>query len=334
MKKLLISFLLLSSITSWGKPTTEVLLKQDDVIWGFDFLKDGRIIFTERGGKIFAFNPKTKKASLIAGTPAVHAVGQGGMLDIRVHPKNDYIYITYSAPEKDEKTSATTLARAKLVGEKFTDFKILFSADKSTNDYHYGSRIEFDKDGYLFITSGERGERKQILKKDNYFGKMVRMKDDGSSPEIWSIGLRSPQGLIMRPGTSELWEAEMGPQGGDEINLIKKDANYGWPEVTYGREYSGPKIGVKQKEGVTGPIVYWVPSISPSAITFWKKDLWIANLSGEHLRKLELDGQKIKSQTEYFKDLGWRWRNVRPGPDGHLYFSTDEGRLGRVISVE
>jgi len=331
MKKIIITLLLLLSITSWGKPTTEVLLKQNDVIWGFDFLKDGRIIFTERGGKIFVFNPKTKKASLVSGTPAVHAVGQGGMLDIRVHPKNDYIYITYSAPEKDEKTSATTLARAKLVGDKFTDFKILFSADKSTNDYHYGSRIEFDKDGYLFMTSGERGERKQILKKDNYFGKVVRMKEDGSSPEIWSIGLRSPQGLVMRPGTSELWEAEMGPKGGDEINIIKKDANFGWPEVTYGREYSGPKIGVPKKEGVAEPLIYWVPSISPSAITFWKKDLWIGTLSGEHLRRLELDGLKVKSQKEFFKDLGWRWRNLRPGPDGHLYFSTDEGRLGKVI---
>ena len=333
MKSIFISLLILLSFSVFAKPSYEVLLKQDDVIWGFDFLKDGRIIFTERGGKIFVFDPKTKKATLVKGTPAVHAVGQGGMLDIRVHPKNDFIYLTYSAPEKDEKTSATTLARAKLVGDQFSDFKILFSADKSTSDLHFGSRIEFYKD-YIFVTSGEREERKLIQKKDNYLGKIVRLKEDGSSPEVWSLGHRSPQGLVIRPGTSELWEAEMGPRGGDEINLIKKDANYGWPVVTYGREYYGPKIGVPKKEGVEEPLVYWVPSISPSAITFWKNDLWIGTLSGEHLRRLELDGLKVKSQKEFFKDLGWRWRNVRSGPDGHLYFSTDEGRLGKVISIE
>lgn len=329
MKFLIATLLLGFSLTALAKFSHEVLLKQDDVIWGFDFLKDGRVIFTERGGKVFVFDPKTKKATLVTGTPKVHAVGQGGMLDVRVHPTSGMIYLTYSEP-MDKDYSATVLARGKLVGNKLEDFKKLFTADKSTNDYHYGSRIEFDLKGHIFITSGERGERDKIQKKDNFFGKVVRMKEDGSSPEVWSIGLRSPQGLVMKPGTDELWEAEMGPRGGDEVNLIKKDANYGWPAVTYGREYYGPKIGVPKKTGVEEPIVYWVPSISPSAMTFWKNDIWLGTLSGEHLRRLIMDGMKVKSQEEHFKDLGWRWRNVRPGPDGNLWFSTDEGRLGII----
>lgn len=331
MKNIIILILISLSLSTFAKPAYEVLLKQDDVIWGFDFLKDGKIIFTERGGKVFVFDPKSKKASLVSGTPKVHAIGQGGMLDVRVHPKNGYIYLTYSEPM--DKYSVTALGRGKLVGNKLVDFKRIFAADKSTNDYHYGSRIEFDNEGNVFITSGERAERDMIQKKDNYLGKIIRMKEDGSSPEVWSLGHRSPQGLAMRPGTQELWEAEMGPQGGDEINLIKKDGNYGWPIVTYGREYSGSKIGVKSKPGIEEPVVYWVPSISPSAMTFWKNDIWLANLSGEHLRRLELQGTKVVKQEEFFKELGWRWRNVRSGPDGNLYFSTDEGRLGKVTSI-
>ena len=328
MKNLILIIVVTLSLNIFAKPTTEVLVKQDDVIWGLDFLKDGRIIFTERGGKLYVYDPKTKKASLVSGSPAVHAVGQGGLLDVRVHPKNDFIYLTYSEPLG--KASATALGRGKLNGNKLEGFKKIFTADKSENDYHYGSRIEFTDDGYLFITSGERGERPLVLKDNNYFGKMVRMKEHGSSPEVWSKGLRSPQGLAMRPGTNELWESEMGPRGGDEVNLIEKNANYGWPEVTYGREYSGLKLGIKSKEGVTEPVVYWVPSISPSGMAFHKGDLYLATLSGQHLRRLKLSGKKVTSQEEFFKDLDWRWRALRSGPDGALYFGTDEGRLGKV----
>lgn len=309
--------------------TADVLLKREDVIWGFDFLPDGKIIFTERGGKILTFDPKTKKTVEVKNSPKVYAVGQGGMLDIRVHPKNGYIYFTYSEP--DGKLSATALGRAKLNQDKLEGFQKIFTAGKSDNDYHYGSRIEFDNDGHLFISSGERGERKLVQKQDNYFGKIIRMKEDGSSPEIWSYGHRSPQGLVMRPGTKDLWESEMGPRGGDEVNLIKKGANYGWPEVTYGREYVGLPIGVKNRKDVEEPIIYWVPSISPSAMTFWKGDIYLANLSGEHIRKLQMDGNKVVKQEELLKKLEWRFRNVRPGPDNELYFSTDEGRIGKLI---
>jgi glucose/arabinose dehydrogenase len=323
----------------------DILLNQDDVIWGFDFLPDGNLLFTERGGKLYHFDPKTKKATVITGTPEIYVAGQGGLLDVRVHPSNGYIYLTYSRPVK-KNTSTTAFGRGKLSGNKLTDFKELFSAvDPSTNDHHYGSRIEFDGKGHVFITVGERGERKSVQKLSTHLGKVIRLKEDGqvptdnpyvgeknAKPEIWSRGIRSPQGLTLRPDTQELWLAEMGPRGGDEINLIKPKANYGWPDVTYGREYYGPKIGEgKTKSGVEDPIVYWVPSISPSAMTFWKDDIWLATLSGQHLRQIKLQGQKVIQQTEYFQELDWRYRNVRPGPDGHLYFSTDEGKLGRII---
>jgi len=344
MKKLFLTLIVLVSFNAIAQLKTEVLVSQEDSIWGFDFLSDGKIIFTERGGKLFVFDPKTKKSISITGVPSVHAVGQGGLLDVRVHPQNGYIYLTYSEPV-DKKKSTTAIARAKISGNQLTDFQKLFSAlPASDNDHHYGSRIEFDGKGHIFVTIGERGERKSVQKLDTHLGKVIRLNEDGSvpkdnpyvgqkdvKPEIWSIGIRSPQGLAMRPGTEELWEAEMGPRGGDELNIIKPKANYGWPDVTYGREYYGPKIGVPAKTGVEDPFIYWVPSISPSGMAFWKGDIYLATLSGQHIRKLTLKDNKITAQEELFKDLDWRFRNLRTGPDGDLYFSTDEGKLGKLV---
>lgn len=350
MKNLITVILLFATTLSYGAKI-ETLVSKEEVIWGFDFFKDGSIIYTERTGGVFTFDPATKKSTTIKGFPKVYAVGQGGLLDVRVHPTNGFVYFTYAEPLG--KKSTTTLARAKVKGDELVEFKKLFEAQKhSANDYHYGSRIEFDKEGRVFLTVGERGERKMIWELDNHLGKVIRLNADGTvpndnpyvndkkaKPEIWAIGIRSPQGLAFKPGTDELWEAEMGPLGGDEINLIKKRANYGWPKVTYGREYYGMRIGVKEKEGTEQPLVYWVPSISPSAIAFytgdkipaWKGNLFIATLSGTHLRRLEIDGFKITKQEELFSDLGYRFRNVRNGPDGYLYISTDEGKLGKVI---
>lgn len=344
MNILSLFFLTFSFLSLAQEYKPEVIVNTQDTIWGFDFFSDGRIIFTERGGKLSTFDPKTKKLIVIEGVPKVHAVGQGGLLDVRVHPKNGYIYLTYSGPVEKNK-STTTFARGKISGNKLTDFQKLFSADPaSSNDYHYGSRIEFDGKGHVFVTIGERGERKSVQKMDNHFGKVIRLNEDGSvpknnpyigvkaiKPEIWSIGIRSPQGLAMRPETDELWEAEMGPQGGDELNIVKAKANYGWPEVTYGTEYDGPQIGQKTKVGTEQPFIYWVPSISPSGMTFWKGDIYLATLSGQHIRKLVLKDNKIVSQEELLKDLEWRFRNVRTGPGGDLYFSTDEGKLGKLI---
>ncbi|AGH96183.1 PQQ-dependent sugar dehydrogenase [Pseudobdellovibrio exovorus] len=328
----------------------EVLTERKDVIWGFDFLKDGRIIFTERGGKIFIFDPKTKRSTQVKGAPQVHARGQGGLLDIRVHPANGKIFLTYSEPANGK--SATALAVAFLVGDELKSFKKIYTAhEASTSDIHYGSRIEFDGKGHVFFTVGDRNDRKRVQDLAYSNGKVIRLKEDGSipednpfkkkgqRPEIFAYGIRSPQGLAFRPQTNELWLADMGPRGGDEINIIEAGKNYGWPDITHGREYYGPKIGEgTEKVGVVPSVVYWVPSISPSAIAFydadvfpaWKGNVFVACLSGQQLRRLKLDGSRVVSQEVLLENVD-RFRNVRSGPDGYLYLSTDSGKLGRLL---
>lgn len=331
----------------------EILTQQKDVVWGFDFLSDGKIIFTERQGALKIFDPKTKKVSDVAGAPAVYAKGQGGLLDIRVHPTNkNQIFLTYAEPM--DKKATTALASAILSGTKLTQFKKLFSAiDPNDNEIHFGSRIEFDGEGHVFVTAGERNKRDQAQELKNHFGKVLRLNEDGTipkdnpfaklktaKPEIWSFGHRNPQGLVRNPLTGDLWLAEMGPKGGDELNLIRPGLNYGWPVVTFGREYSGPKIGEgTSKPGIENPVVYWVPSISPSGMTIyhgdvfpkWKGNIFIGALSGQHLRRLILDGQKVIKQEELLMYQGMRIRHVRTGPDGFLYLSTDDGRIARLV---
>ncbi len=333
----------------------ENILKRSDVIWGFDFLPSGQIVLTERGGKIVVFSPDSGTSQVIRGTPTVYAVGQGGMLDIRVHPQfsqNHLVYFAYAEPVAGKATTA--IARARLEGKELRNFQKLFSADApSSNTIHFGSRIEFDRKGHFFFTVGDRNERPKVQDLGFHNGSFMRLNDDGSvptdnpfvgqagaRPEIWSYGHRSPQGLAMRPGTDELWSSEMGPLGGDEINLIKRGANYGWPIVTYGREYSGEPIGEgTEKAGMENPIAYWVPSISPSGIGFysgdrfpgWKGNLFIGTLSGTHLRRIVLNGTKVVSQEVLLDKLGARIRCVHEGPDGYLYFSTDAGELSRLV---
>jgi glucose/arabinose dehydrogenase len=333
----------------------DVLLQTKQVIWGFDFLQDNKIIFTERRGKMFVFDEKSKTTTEVKGLPKIYEAGQGGLLDVRVHPgfiKNNVIYFSFSEPiGKDESTTA--LGQAVLKGDQLSDFKKLFSGhEPNDNDIHYGSRIEFDLKGHLFLSMGDRDQRHRAQDLGYHQGKILRLNLDGSVPsdnpwfqtsnakkEIWSFGHRNPQGLTRNPLTNEIWEAEMGPRGGDEINIVRAKNNYGWPLITYGREYYGPKIGEKSKPGMEQPLVFWVPSISPSAISFytgdkmpeWKNNLFVATLSGTHLRRLVVENEKVSKQEELFMELDYRWRNIRTGPDGYLYFSTDEGRLGRII---
>jgi glucose/arabinose dehydrogenase len=339
---------------STSKVKFEKLFEVKDVIWGFDFLPDGKVIFTEREGRLSLFDPQTKKMDPIKNVPKVHAVGQGGLLDVRLHPdfaKNNLIYFTYSEPVGEDK-STTALGMARLNGTELTEVKKLFSAhEPNDNDIHYGSRIEFHEN-HLFFTIGDRNERPNVQKLSYHNGKVIRLKMDGSvptdnpfyadktaRPEIWALGIRSPQGLTLHPETKELWESEMGPRGGDEINLLKAGNNYGWPEVTYGREYHGPSIGPSAQPGTEQPLTYWVPSISPSAIAFytgdnvaaWKNNLFIATLSGEHVRRVVWQDKKVIQQEELLKELGLRWRSIRMGKDGYLYLGTDEGQFGRLI---
>lgn len=331
----------------------EVLTQQKDVVWGFDFLNDDQLIFTERNGTLRLLNIKTRIVTEIKGAPTVKASGQGGLLDVRVHPtQKSKIYITYSEPVKDAATTA--LGIATLDGDTLSNFKKIFSAYEPSNTMaHFGSRIEFDGKGHLWISLGERDQRDRAQDLNYHNGKIIRLKEDGSIPsdnpftkiktaraEIWSYGHRNPQGLVRNSKTEELWETEFGPQGGDELNLIKAGVNYGWPVVTYGREYDGPKIGKGTSlKGMEQPITHWVPSISPSALTIytgdlfpkWTGNIFIGTLSGLHLRRLKLDGKRVVEQDELLKDLKLRIRNVRTGPDGSLYLSTDDGKIARLV---
>lgn len=319
----------------------EILSEQNDVVWGFDFLSPLEMIFTERSGKLKILNLSTKKVTELSGVPAVHARGQGGLLDVRVY-EGKKIYFTFSEAQKNS-LSATALASAEVEGSSLKNFKKLFTASPSAEtNIHFGSRIEFDGKKYLFVSSGERNERKQVQNKDTDLGKILRFSLNGiSTREVWSYGHRNPQGLTMAPDGT-LWEAEMGPQGGDEINLIEKGKNYGWPDVTYGREYTGQPIGPKSKLGVTEPVVYWVPSISPSAIGFytgnqfpsWNGNLFVGTLSGQHLRRLKIENKKVTEQEELLGSENLRVRNVRTGPDGYLYISTDSGLIARLTPVK
>lgn len=325
-------------------PTLETLATTSDVIWGFDFLSSETMIFTERGGKLKTLNLKTKAITEIKGTPAVHAQRQGGLLDVRVHPtEKNKIYLTYSKP-MGKSLSTTALAIADVNDGKLSNVKDLFVAkNPCENEIHYGSRIEFDGQGHLFLSVGDRNERDEVQKLSNHIGKMIRLKLDGSVPadnpfvktpnalpEIWSLGHRSPQGLVRHPQTGDLWLGEMGPRGGDELNLILPGKNYGWPEVTYGREYWGPKIGDKEKPGTEQPKAHWVPSISPSGMTFFNQDLYVGCLSGQHVRRIRIQKQSPDAEQEsLFANLNERFRNLRLGPDQWIYASTDSGKIMR-----
>ncbi len=337
------------------KYEVEVLLEADGVLWGFDFLPDGNIVASRRAGDMFVFDVRTGERARIDGVPAVAAVGQGGLLDVRVHPdfkRNHWIYFTYSERVGDKMTTA--LGRGALRGRRLEGVKKLFSGHApGSRSIHFGSRVEFSGP-YVFVSVGDRDERAGAQDLGYHNGKVMRLNADGSPaegnpfvgadgarPEIWTYGHRNPQGLARHPATGEIWEAEMGPLGGDEVNVLKKGANYGWPVVTYGREYSGERIGAAEKAGMAQPVVHWTPSISPSAIAFydgdvfpkWKGDLFVGALSGAHLRRLTIDGGKVVAQEEMLKDRGERFRNVRQGPDGALYYSTDAGRLSRLVPV-
>ncbi len=331
----------------------ELLTQQKDVVWGFDFLDSDKIIFTERGGSLRVLSLKSKLVTDLRGAPQVNASGQGGLLDIRVHPsQKSKIFLTYSEPSG--KGAATALGMATVEENNLKDFRKIFSAyEPSQETVHYGSRIEFDGKGHLWISIGERNDRFRAQSLKYHNGKIIRLNEDGTIPsdnpfvrvkearaEIWSFGHRNPQGLARNFESNELWSTELGPKGGDELNLIRAGANYGWPTITFGREYSGFNIGEgSAKVGMEQPIVYWVPSISPSALAFytgrvfskWRGQLFIANLSGMHLRRLKLDGSRVLEQEELLKDQFMRMRNVRTGPDGLLYLSTDDGKIARLI---
>ena len=335
--------------------THEVIVSDLINPWGMAFLPDGSLLITEKSGELIHFKDGMKTE--ITGVPEVYNRGQGGLLDIRLSPDyaNDgWVYITYSSTEGDQKGGNTALMRAKLSGITLTNQEVLYKASpNTTKGQHWGSRIVFDNQGHVYFTAGERGERDvnpQDITRDN--GKVYRLNRDGSIPAdnpfvgkanakeaIWSYGHRNPQGMIINPQTQEIWVHEHGPRGGGEINVIKKGANYGWPVITYGINYSGTDITDEtEKEGMEQPLYYWVPSIAPSGMALVTGNkypqltgaLLVGSLKFVYLEALYLENNKVVKREKLLDGIG-RVRNVIQGPDGYIYAGIEGVGIVKLI---
>lgn len=335
--------------------TAELFVDELQIPWGFAFLPDASILITEKSGELIHF--KDGKKTIIANTPKVYQRGQGGFLDVVLHPNyedNGWIYMTYTSETGDEKGGNTALMRAKLKDKTLTENEVLYKAGpNTTKGQHFGSRITFDTEGYLYFSVGDRGardENPQDITRDG--GKIYRLMDDGSIPDdnpfvgkdgaktaIYSYGHRNPQGLITHPETGEIWDHEHGPRGGDEINIIRKGANFGWPVITYGINYSGTEITDKtQMDGMEQPIHYWVPSIAPSGMAFvtsdayadYKGNLLVGSLAFQYLERVVLDGNTVVSREKLLEGEG-RVRDVREGPDGLIYVAIESKGIYRLV---
>ncbi|MFZ9504075.1 MAG: PQQ-dependent sugar dehydrogenase [Cyclobacteriaceae bacterium] len=326
--------------------------------WGMAFLPDGRILVTERSGSIRVIQNGEMQESPLEGVPAVFAEGQGGLMEIKLHPdyeNNGWIYLTYSKPGPDT-TSSTTLARAKIEGNRLIELTELFNAKPwIVSDYHYGSRIAFDGAGHLFLTSGERGQRDSAQTLSNHFGKVIRLNEDGTIPsdnpfvntpgalpEIWSYGHRNPQGLLFDTETRQLWDTEHGPMGGDELNLVEPGKNYGWPVITYGINYDSTIIStLTEKEGMEQPVRYWKPSIATCGLMKvegdrypnWKSNYLVGALAQMHVARVELSDGKYVREERLLEKAG-RVRYVAQDPDGIIYVATEgPGSLLKLVPL-
>jgi aldose sugar dehydrogenase len=319
-----------------------------DQPWGLAFLPDSRMLVTEKSGRLRIVHGGKLEPKPVAGLPQVTVHGQGGLMDIALHPRfaeNNWVYLSYAASGADG--VGTEVARGKLVGERLENVEVIFRQQpKGSTGRHFGSRLVFDRAGYLYITLGDRGEMERAQKPGDHAGSVIRLQDDGRvpsdnpfvgkagwKPEKYTLGNRNMQGAALHPQTGVLWTHEHGPQGGDEINVIRAGVNYGWPVITYGVEYGvGTKIGEgAAKPGMAQPIHYWVPSIAPSGMAFytgarfprWKGNLFVGALRGEILVRLRLDGEKVAREERLLRGVVGRIRDVRDGPDGYLYLLTD-----------
>ncbi|WP_291921824.1 PQQ-dependent sugar dehydrogenase [Limnohabitans sp.] len=326
--------------------------------WSLAFLPDGRMLVTERAGRMrlvgadFLVEPK-----VIEGLPEVAVRGQGGLFDVALHPQyaqNGWIYWAYNAPGAGG--WGTALARGKLQGQRMTEVQVLFSMQpKTRSSQHFGGRIVFDKAGMLYLTLGDRGDKDRAQKLDDHAGSVIRLHDDGrvpadnplakrvgALPEKWTLGNRNMQGAALHPQTGELWTHEHGPQGGDEVNVMRPGLNYGWPVITYGVNYGlGTRIGEGQaKPGMVQPLHVWVPSIAPSGMAFvsgsqfpqWQGNVLVGALRGQMLVRLVLDGEKVIREERLLQGRAGRIRDVRMGPDGLVYLLSDSpnGALMRL----
>ncbi len=328
-----------------------------DQPWSLAFLPDGRMLVTEKRGGLRVINQGKLEPRPIAGLPEVTVHGQGGLHDVALHPqfeKNRLVYLAYAARGDDG--VGTELARGRLAGERLENVQVLFrQSPKGRAGQHFGGRIVFDRAGYLYLTLGDRGEKERAQRPGDHAGSVIRLHDDGRvpadnpfagkpgwKPEKYTLGNRNMQGAALHPQTGVLWTHEHGPQGGDEVNIMRAGANYGWPVITYGVNYGiGTKIGEgTHKAGMQQPIHVWVPSIAPSGMAFytgerfprWKGNLFVGALRGAMLVRLALDGEKVVKEERLLQNALGRIRDVRMGPDGFIYLLTDdaEGVLARL----
>jgi glucose/arabinose dehydrogenase len=327
--------------------------------WSVAFLPDGRMLVTERAGRLRLVGPDFKLLpQAIEGLPEVVERGQGGLFDVALHPQfaqNGWIYWAYNAPGAGG--WGTALARGKLQGQRMTEVQVLFSMQpKTRSNQHFGGRIVFDKAGMLYLTLGDRGDKDRAQKLDDHAGSVIRLHDDGrvpgdnpfvkrtgALPEKWTLGNRNMQGAALHPQTGDLWTHEHGPQGGDEVNVMRSGLNYGWPVITYGVNYGlGTRIGEGQtKPGMVQPLHVWVPSIAPSGMAFvsgskfpqWQGDLLVGALRGQMLVRLVLDGEKVLREERLLHGKAGRIRDVRMGPDGLVYLLSD-GPDGALLRLE
>jgi len=333
----------------------EMVVPDLQIAWGFDFLPDGSILIAEKSGELIHF--KDGKKQQVQGAPQVYNRGQGGFLDVAVGPnyeRDGWIYFTYASEEGDGEGGNTALMRAKLENNSLTNKEVLYkAAPNTTRGQHFGSRIEFDKNGHVYFSVGDRGDRDvnpQDLTRDG--GKVYRLNLDGSIPKdnpfvgqadareaTFSYGHRNPQGMIYNPETSEIWVHEHGPQGGDEINAVKKGANYGWPLVSYGINYDGTSF----TDETSGPdfensLFYWVPSIAPSGFVYvtsdkypeLKGDLLVGSLKFQYVEHLTLDGKKVTGREKILEQVG-RVRDIVQSPAGDIYVSAEGKGIVKII---
>lgn len=326
--------------------------------WAVDFLPDGSMLVTEKPGRLRIVANGRLDPKPVAGIPAVNAQGQGGLMDIAVHPdyaSNGWIYLSFSDPGPDGRSALTAVVRGRLRDGAFTDQQMLYRAPYElyrTGGVHFGSRFVFDQKGHVFFSIGERGQQNDAQDLSRPNGKVHRLHDDGrvpadnpfvpqkgALPSIFSYGHRNPQGMALHPLTGELWAVEHGPRGGDELNLVRAGRNYGWPIISYGMNYNGTPIATgTAREGLEQPVLHWTPSIAVCAMDFYKGDLFprwknqafVTALAQEELRRLVIDGEKVVHQEILFRGIG-RVRDVVCGPDGAITIALN--RPDRIVRL-
>lgn len=371
--KLLVAFLSVCFVAAALWVTPKILRRMDmqglhpvtvasglDNPWGLAFLPDGRMLVTERVGRMRLVAGDGTLSEPLSGLPPVHAYGEGGLMDVLIDPdfeQNGILYWSYSEPAPaGQSGSGTAVARGRLNGTSIDEVTVIFRQEvKVADGSHYGSRLQFAPDGRLFVSLGDRSRRSDVQNLASTHGKILRMETDGRAPpdnpyahtsgavaQIWTLGHRNVQGMAFNPVDGKLWASEHGPQGGDELNVIEPGRNYGWPVITYGCEYSScDKIGEgTTKDGMEQPAAHWSPAIAPTGMVFltsdrypgWKGNLFLGMLQGRAVLRLKLDGNKVVEQEYLVTGLMDRVRDVRQGPDGWLYIliGRDQGRIIRI----